>query len=263
VNLVEWSPERERESPITAFGEPCRGKLIEFVGTPRQDADSLFTRKVVVSFEELSRSDAASFAQGVLTFSRRYGGLQLTGGDIFTVPYVEPLQLWADFVDFYRDVLSHVRVAGEYVASGGDNEYARRYFRDRIDPEFLSGWVLPAGRFRLHRPFVRHLDEFIRRVPAFMAETVGEYLRSYAGNPFELKVDVGRHKLHFEPMTLEGALLVDMVRQLFLPASGRLERICEHERCREPFHAARRDQRFCSVNCRVAHHRLKHQDESG
>ena len=32
---------------------------------------------------------------------------------------------------------------------------------------------------------------FIRRVPAFMAETVGNNLCSYAGNPFELKIDSG------------------------------------------------------------------------
>jgi hypothetical protein len=230
--------------------------VLLFEGNPQQDFRSIFTAKVAREFEDVCNADDAHRRDSILAFARAHGPLRVGKGDLFIFPIEEPIETWYEVIDIYRAVTDHMRMARLYIAARSDHEHARRYFLDKIDRSRASGWVLPSGNAPHHRPFPAHVDEFIRRVPSFMAETVMNCLNSGnegGGVPFRVTLDTYRRRLLVEPATLEAALLFNLARHLFLAATTTRERICEYDH--EAFPATRKNRRFCDTRCRVAFHR--------
>jgi hypothetical protein len=243
---------------VELHGVPYTGEVLLFTESARQDERSVFSRKVTQAFEALEPSDSPSFRDGVLAFASSYGSLRAKSSDVWRGEYLEPLGLWADLVDYLRDMRAHMRMAHLYMQSNGDHEHARRYFQQRIKSGVFAGapdwWVLPVGRFVLNElPYPNHLDTFIRHVPSLLGESVNVYTSQYAHDGFRVKVDTARHELRYEATCLEAGLVLQVVRELFLPRRGLLERVCKE--CGAAFLAGRKDQLYCSLRCRVAHHR--------
>jgi len=237
---------------------PYSGDLLVFTGGARQDADSLFSRRVIQAFQAIEASDSPRFREGVLAFALSYGSLRATSADVLAREYFEPIDLWADLVDYIRDLGAHMRMAQLYIESHGDHEHARRYFQQRVEAGHFANaptwWVLPAGRFVLNKlPYPDDLDAFIHHVPSILAESLNYYTGTYGHHGFRVNIDASRNELRYEATCLEAALVLQVIRDLFLPRRGGLDRVCTE--CREPFVAGRKDQRYCSLRCRVAHHR--------
>lgn len=253
VAIRDWPRDGDNPSVGTLYGARHQGEVVEFTGNPRADADTLFTRKVVESFENLGATGRPSFPDEVLSFARQFGSLRARDSDVHAPAYTEPLALWSDFLDYYRDLFAHTRMARLFITARGDHENARRYFLERVQPGFgTDWWILPVGRFALNRPYPNFADEFIFHVPHLIAEAITNYLSDYATNPFRIKVDATRNELRYEATTLEAGLILHAARTLFLPPRTN-ERVCVE--CRDPFQARRRDKVYCSTACRVAHHR--------
>jgi hypothetical protein len=237
--------------------------VLRFEGNPHQDFRSIFTAKVAREFEDVCNADVAHRRDSILAFARAHGPLRVGKGDLLIFPIEEPIETWYEVTEIYRAVTEHMRMARLYIAARSDHEHARRYFLEKIDRSRASGWVLPAGNAMHHRPFPAHLDEFITRVPDFMAETITNCLNwgnEGGGVPFRVAVDPHRRRLLVEPATLEAALLFNLARHLFLPATTGRERICEYDH--EAFPATRKNRRFCDARCRVAFHR-QHRTAAG
>jgi hypothetical protein len=243
---------------LQLHGVPYTGEVLVFFEPARQDADSLFSRKVTQAFEALEPSDSPSFCDGVVAFASSHGSLRAKSSDVLSGEYLEPLGLWEALVDYLRDMRTHMRMAHLYIQGNGDHEHARRYFKQRVKSGMFAAapdwWGLPVGRFALNSlPFPNQLDAFIRQVPSLLAESINVYASEYVQDGFRVKVDAARHELRYEATCLEAGLVLQVVRELFLPRRGLLERVCKE--CREAFLAGRKDQLYCSPRCRVAHHR--------
>jgi hypothetical protein len=255
---VAQSSELAGHAALELHGAPYTGEVLVFSGSAHQDVDSLFSLKVTEAFEALGPSDSPSFRDGVLAFATSYGSLRAKSADVLRQEYLEPLGLWGDLVDYLREMGVHLQVADLYIRSNGDHEYARRYFQQRVESGLFASapewWALPVGRFVLNRlPHPNHLDAFIRHVPTLLAESVNVYASEYMRDGFRIKVDPARRELRYEATCLEAGLILQVVRALFLPRHRGLERVCEE--CGDLFMAGRKDRRYCSLRCRVAHHR--------